>query len=94
MLEPNAEVKEKLEEIEGKIDCCMVLLATLVSADGFSYDMTNVPDNVVEAFMVAERTASRLSDAVIARHLEQKAPRPAQVVQMDTPSTHTEALAI
>lgn len=93
MLEQNAKVKEKLEEIEGKVDCCLVLLGALVSADGFSYDITNVSDNWVEAFMVSERIASRLSDAVIARHPEQKAPRPAQAVQLDTPSIHTEALA-
>lgn len=92
MLEHDVDVKGKLEEIEGKVDCCLVLLGALVSADGFNYDITNVSDKWVEAFMVAERIASRLSDAVIARHPEQTAPRPAQAVQLDTPSTHMEAL--
>lgn len=58
----------RLSEIESKLDCCLILLGMLTTADGFGYDMRNVSPLWARAMSVAERRASTVSASVANAH--------------------------
>ena len=60
--------QERLTEIEGKLDACLILLLKLTTEDGFTYNLMDKSPKWVRAMSVAERLASRVSVDVANLH--------------------------
>ena len=63
---------QRLNEIEDKLDCCLLLLGVLVTADNFEYNLLDKSDNWIRATTIAEKKAFAVSAHVASSHQECK----------------------